>query len=61
MTTHVRCGSIFTGDTSPVRDDVTIGIGDNSRIDFVCDTSNEAIRCRHCAGLARACGAWRRD
>ena len=32
MTTHVRC------DASPVRDNVTIGIGDDSRIAFVCDT-----------------------
>src|SRR5450631_738327 len=40
MTTHVRCGSLFTGDASPVRDNVTIGIGDDSRIAFVCDTAN---------------------
>jgi imidazolonepropionase-like amidohydrolase len=39
MTTHVRCGSLFTGDASAVRDNVTFGIGDDSRIAFVCDTA----------------------
>jgi imidazolonepropionase-like amidohydrolase len=39
MTTYVHCGSLFTGDTSPVRDNVTIGIGDDGRIAFVCDTA----------------------
>jgi hypothetical protein len=35
---HVRCGSLFTGDASPVRDNVTFGIGDDSRMGLVCDT-----------------------
>ena len=39
MTTHVRCGSLFTGDASPVRHNATIGIGDDGRIAFVCDTA----------------------
>src|SRR6478736_3583235 len=39
MTTHVRCGSLFTGDSNPVRQDATIGIGDNGCIAFVCDTA----------------------
>ena len=38
-TTHVRCGSLFTGDASPVRDNATIGIGDDGGIAFVCDTA----------------------
>src|SRR5690242_18509197 len=40
MTTHVRCGSLFTGDTSLVRHDATIAIGDDGRIAFVCDTAD---------------------
>jgi imidazolonepropionase-like amidohydrolase len=39
MTTHVRCGSLFTGDASPVRHNATIGIGDDGYIAFVCDTA----------------------
>jgi hypothetical protein len=38
MTTHVRCGSLFSGDANPVRNNATIGIGDNGRIALVCDT-----------------------
>jgi len=40
MTTHVRCGTLFSGDNSPVRRDATIGIGDDSRVAFVCDTAD---------------------
>jgi imidazolonepropionase-like amidohydrolase len=40
MTTHVRCGSLFTGDTSPVRHNASIGIGNDGRIAFVCDTAD---------------------
>ena len=39
MITHVRCGSLFTGDATPVRDNATIGIGDEGRITFVCATA----------------------
>jgi len=38
MTTHVRCGTLFTGDETPVRSDTTIGFGDDGKIAFVTDT-----------------------
>jgi imidazolonepropionase-like amidohydrolase len=40
MTTHVRCGTLFTGDTTPPRSDATIGFGDDAKIAFVADTAN---------------------
>ena len=40
MTTHVRCGSLFTGDTSAVRNNATLGFGEDGKITFVCDTAD---------------------
>ena len=43
MTTHVRCGSLFSGDANPVRNNATtIGFGDNGNIAFVCDTGRSS-------------------
>ncbi len=39
MTTHVRCGTFFPGDGTPVRHNVTLGI-DNQRVTFVCNTAD---------------------
>jgi imidazolonepropionase-like amidohydrolase len=39
MTTHVRCGTLFTGDATPSRTDATIGFGDDGKIAFVSDTA----------------------
>src|SRR6201996_8236300 len=39
MTTHVRCGTLLTGDASPVRSDATFGIGDDGKIAFVSGTA----------------------
>jgi imidazolonepropionase-like amidohydrolase len=39
MTTHVRCGTLFAGDESAPRSDVTFGIGDDGKIAFVIDTA----------------------
>ena len=47
MTTHVRCGTFFSGDVAAVpgdepatRRNVTLGVGDDRRIAFVCDTAD---------------------
>jgi imidazolonepropionase-like amidohydrolase len=40
MTTHVRCGTLFAGDESPVRSDATFGIGDDGKIAFVSATTD---------------------
>jgi imidazolonepropionase-like amidohydrolase len=39
MTTHVRCGTLFTGDATPPRAEATIGFGDDGKIVFVSDTA----------------------
>jgi hypothetical protein len=39
MTTHVRCGTLFTGDTTPARSDATIGFGADGTIAFVAGTA----------------------
>jgi imidazolonepropionase-like amidohydrolase len=39
MTTHVRCGTLFTGDATPPRAEATIGFGDDGNIAFVSDTA----------------------
>ncbi len=39
MTTHVRCGTLFSGDESSPRRDATLGIGDDNQIAFICDTT----------------------
>ena len=39
MTTHVRCGTLFTGRTTPVRSNTTIGFGDDGTIAFVTDSA----------------------
>ena len=38
MTTHVRCGTLFTGDATPPRTNATIGFGEDGKIAFVSDT-----------------------
>jgi imidazolonepropionase-like amidohydrolase len=38
MTTHVRCGTLFEGDKALTRANATLGLGDDGRIAFVCDT-----------------------
>src|ERR1700744_6768435 len=38
MTTHVRCGTLFTGDETAARHAATIGFNDDGAIAFVCDT-----------------------
>jgi imidazolonepropionase-like amidohydrolase len=40
MTTHVRCGTLFAGDETATRTEATIGIGDDGKIAFVCDTAD---------------------
>ena len=40
MTTHVRCGSLFSGDDAAPRRNVTLGIGDDQCIAFLCDTAD---------------------
>jgi imidazolonepropionase-like amidohydrolase len=40
MTTHVRCGTLFEGDKALTRANATLGLGDDGRIAFVCDTSD---------------------
>ena len=38
MTTHVRCGTLFTGDATATRTTATLGFADDGKIAFVCDT-----------------------
>jgi imidazolonepropionase-like amidohydrolase len=40
MTTHVRCGTLFAGDTTAPRTNATLGFGDDGAIAFVRDTSD---------------------
>src|ERR1700761_8109701 len=37
MTTHVRCGTLFTGDATPPRAEATIGFGEDGKIVFGSD------------------------
>jgi imidazolonepropionase-like amidohydrolase len=39
MTTHVRCGALFAGDETAVRNAATLGFSDDGRIAFVCETA----------------------
>jgi len=39
MTTHVRCGTLFTGDETTTLTGATLGFGDDGKIAFVCDTA----------------------
>ena len=39
MTTHVRCGTLFAGNETAARNDVTLGFGEDGKIAFVCDTA----------------------
>jgi imidazolonepropionase-like amidohydrolase len=40
MTTHITCGTFFAGDSTPARQNVTIGINDDGKIAFVADTAS---------------------
>jgi imidazolonepropionase-like amidohydrolase len=39
MTTHVRCGTLFAGNDTEARADVTLGVADDGTIAFVTDTA----------------------
>ena len=39
MTTYVRCGTLFTGNTTPPKSGVTIAFGDDGKITHVSDTT----------------------
>src|SRR6266581_8560085 len=39
MTTHVRCGTLFAGDETPPRTNVTLGFSEDGEISFVRDTA----------------------
>src|ERR1700744_3296918 len=39
MTIHVRCGTLFTGNTTPPKSGVTIAFGDDGKITHVSDTT----------------------
>jgi hypothetical protein len=45
MTTHVRCGTLFEGDKALTRANATLGLGDDGRIAFVCDTPDALAVC----------------
>jgi imidazolonepropionase-like amidohydrolase len=40
MTTHVRCGTMFTGDQTATRSNAVLGFGDTGTISFVCDAAD---------------------
>jgi imidazolonepropionase-like amidohydrolase len=42
MTTHVRCGTLFTGADTVARKAVTMGFGADGKIAFICDTAAAA-------------------
>ena len=39
MTTYVRCGTLFTGNTTPPKSGVTIAFGDDGKITQISDTT----------------------